>query len=48
MSDSDSNDTVIPDDVLPLHYVVRTLSRTLNVEVDKDMAIPRKSKEDGT
>jgi len=44
MSDSDSNDTVIPGDIFHLPSVVRTLSQTLNAELDKDVAIPRKSK----
>ena len=48
MSDSDSNDTVIPDEVLPLPSFVHTLSRTLSAEVDEDMAILRKSKRDNT
>jgi len=43
MSGSDSSDTIIPEDVLPLPFVVCTLSRTLNAEVNKDMADPRKS-----
>ena len=38
MSDSDSNDTVIPDKVLPLTSIIHTLSRTLNAEVDEDNA----------
>ena len=46
MSDSDSNDTVIPDKVLPLTSIIHTLSRTLNAEVDEDMAILRKLKRD--
>ena len=44
MSDSDSNDTVIPDNVVFLSSVVRTLSRMLNAEVNKDTEIPHKSK----
>ena len=48
MSNSASNDTVIPDKVLPLPSVIRTLSWTLNAEVDKDMEIPRKPKKDNT
>ena len=42
MSDSDSNDTVIPDEVLSLPSFARNLSRTLSAEVDEDMAILRK------
>ena len=46
MSDSNSSNTVTLDIVLTLPSVVRTLLQTLNVEVDKDMAILRKSKRD--
>jgi len=48
MSDNDSNDTIIPDDVLSPPSVVRTLSQIMNVKVDEDMVIPRKSKRDDT
>jgi len=48
MSDSNSNDTVVPDVVIPLPSVARTLSRTLNIEADEDMEISRKPRGDGT
>ena len=48
MSDSDSNDTGIPDEFLPLPSVVRILSQILNVKVDGNMAILRKPKRDDT
>jgi len=48
MSDIDSNDTVIPDEVIPLSSAVFKLSRTLNAEVDEDMEIPRKPRGGGT
>ena len=48
MSDSDSNNIVIPDDVFPLPSVVCNLSKILNAEVHRDIVIPRKSKRDDT
>jgi len=48
MIDSDSNDTAILEEVLPLLFVVCTLSRTLTTEVDEDMEIPCKSRGNGT
>ena len=48
MNGRNSNYTVVPDEVLPFPSVVRTLSRTLNAEVDEDMEIPRKPRGDGT
>jgi len=48
MSDRNSNNTIIPDNVLSLPSVVFTLSRTLNAEVDEDMEIPRKPRGNGT
>jgi len=48
MSDSDSNNTVIPYELLSLLSVVRTLLKMLNAEVDEDMAIPRRTKRDDT
>jgi len=48
MSDRNSNDTIILDEVLLLLSVVSTLSRTLNTEVDEDMEIPRKPRSNGT
>ena len=42
MSDSDSNDTIVPDKVLPLPSAVRTLTQMLNAEVEDCRAITRK------
>jgi len=42
MSDSDSDDTIILDKVLPLPSVVRTLTQMLNAEMEEAMAIQRK------
>ena len=48
MSDSNSNHTVVLDDNVPLPSVIRTISQTLNAEVEEDNVIPQKKKGDGT
>jgi len=47
MSDCNSNNTVVPDEVLHLPSVVHNLLRTLSAEVDEDMDIPRKPRGGG-
>ena len=48
MSDSESNNTVVPDNVLSIPSVVRTISQILNAEVGEDILIPLKKKGGGT
>ena len=48
MSDRNSNHTVVPENGVSLPSVVRTLSGTLNAEVEEESAIARKKKGNGT